>query len=488
LREQTELSPQIRLSTEQRLIPLPELAQSAYATAPFPLPKTPHGVFEFWSFAPGIGDEATLPLRIAAMVQPEHYRQMLSRVGIHSPHPEPDAAQLRQLRTLFPAIHAFNLYGPAGHIRTIPYHEALALLGQPGNRSFQDKIVLVGFSEFNQPEQRDVYATAYSQDNGLDISGVELMATATANLLAQEWLRRPGFASHFFLLLGMGLVLIAPWHYWGVRVCLAASLLIALVYVVAGVWAFGQRQWWLPAVMPLAIQWPVLVGACLWAKYRQSEHQREAMHKTLDRYLPGQIIEQLAKHYKTTQGEFYAVCLCCDIEGYASIAERQSPEVLRGWLNQHFEQVIGLIRQQGGHVVDLTGDAVLALWICGRAPALECEQALSAAMVLQNLTVATRIGLHYGSIAFGEVGADTHMELRAVGDIVNTTSRLQGANKFLHCRVLLSQQVAQHLRRHEAVKRLGWLQLVGKQHAVEVYTLTDAHCATWEGVRTLKEK
>jgi adenylate cyclase len=488
LREQAVLDPGVRLSTEQRLAPHPDLAQAAHATAPFPLPKTPHGVVEFWSFAPGIGDEPTLPLRIAALAQPGRYRELLSQAGINSENPVPDAAQLRQLRSRFPLTHAFNLYGPAGHIRTIPYHKALALLAQPNDRSFHDKIVLVGFSEFNQPEQRDVYATAYSQENGLDISGVELMATASANLLAQEWLHRPGLLGHFFILLGMALLLIAPWHYCSVRTSLVISLLLAVVYVIAGRWAFGQIQLWLPAVMTLAIQWPLLVGASLWAKYRHSEHQRQAIQRTLHRYLPGQAIEQLVKNKKTSQGEFYAVCLCCDIEDYSSIAESQSPEALRAWLNQHFEQVISLVRQQHGHVVDITGDAVLALWISGRSPEHECAQALNAAVALQKLPVRTRIGLHYGPVAFGEVGAEAHMELRAVGDIVNTTSRLQGANKSLSTRVLLSQQVADYLSDQSNIKRLGWLQLVGKQQPIETYTLNVEDCLGWEGIKTIKQK
>lgn len=488
LREQNQLSPQITLNTDQRVLPLPELVQSAYASAPFPLPKTAQGIVEFWTFAPGAGDEATLPLHIAVLVQPEPYRHMLQQAGVAVGKEAPTAAQLRQLRPYFPASHAFNLYGPPGHIQTLGYHEALARLARPDDRTFQNKIVLVGFSEFNQPEQRDAYVTAYSQANGLDISGVELMATATANLLGQEWLKRPDFAGRFFILLGIGLCLIAPWWRYKARLSLSLNLMTALVYVMLGLWLFQQHQLWLPVVMVLAVQWPVLAGAGLWARYRHSEQQRQQLHAALHRYLPGQVIDALARQHKNQHGELYAVCLCSDIEGYTRLAEQQSPEALRVWLNHYFEQVIDIIGAHHGHVVDLTGDAMLALWVSGQAPHSACEQALKAAQALQSLQAPTRSGLHYGPISFGEVGGGQHVELRAVGDIVNTTSRLQGANKGLNTRVLISEQVAHHLRPEAPVKKLGALQLLGKQQVLRVWTLNDAACVPWDNVRVLTEK
>jgi adenylate cyclase len=488
LREQTVLDSHIKLSTDQRLLPLPELAQSAYATAPFPLPKTAHGIVEFWSFAPGAGDEATLPLRVAALLQPERYRQYLQQMGLAVSAGIPDAAQLRQLRPHFTAAQAFNLYGPPGQIRTLPYHQALVRLSQPGDSTFQNKIVLVGFSEFNQPEQRDAYITAYSQADGLDISGVELMATATANLLYQEWLRRPGLAAHFFILITIGLCLILPWFRCQARLSLGLNAITAVLYLALGLWCFKQYYLWLPLISVLAVQWPLLIGAGLWANYRHSEQQRQSLHQALNRYLPGQIIDQLARDYKSQQGELYAVCLSSDLQGYTALAENRSPEQLRIWLNQYFEQVIAVISAHDGQVVDLTGDAMLALWVSGQRPALACVQALQAARALQTLPLPTRIGLHYGPIAFGEVGAGAHVELRAVGDIVNTSSRLQSANKSLQTRVLLSQQVACYLPPDAPIKRLGQLQLAGKQQSIEVFTLSQTDCAGWQGIKVLTEK
>lgn len=54
---------------------------------------------------------------------------------------------------------------------------------------FKNKVVFVGFSGATQPEQdlvRDDYHTVFSNPDGLYISGVEIAATAVANLLESK--------------------------------------------------------------------------------------------------------------------------------------------------------------------------------------------------------------------------------------------------------------------------------------------------------------
>jgi adenylate cyclase len=65
----------------------------------------------------------------------------------------------------------------------------------------------------------------------------------------------------------------------------------------------------------------------------------------------------------------------------------------------------------------------------------------------------------------GEVGTDSHSEYRAVGDIVNTASRVQDINKQLGTRLLVSEDV---LLGSEVTcfRRLGQFLLPGKGVAV----------------------
>jgi adenylate cyclase len=153
--------------------PLPLLQDAAWASGPFIMPKTPEGVFEFWGFIPSIGDHPSLPMLMA---------QLMTAGTPAAISPSPDIR-----------LHALNLYGPLGSIRTLSYVEALDRVADPvsGDAAFRGKAVLIGFSEFNQSRQGDIFRTPYSTPDGLDISGVELCATALSNLLDGSALLRP---------------------------------------------------------------------------------------------------------------------------------------------------------------------------------------------------------------------------------------------------------------------------------------------------------
>lgn len=173
-------------TTDRRILPLPLFAEAAIATAPFVMPKTADGVFEFWTVVPAIGDLPSLPTVMAARMQ-EHGSGKADRVTA-----SPFAALLRSLAAKPTSLRVLNLHGPLGTIRTVAYTSALELVTDPaaGSAAFGGKAVLVGYSESNQSKQIDAYRTPYSTADGLDVSGVELCATAVGNLLQDSWLRR----------------------------------------------------------------------------------------------------------------------------------------------------------------------------------------------------------------------------------------------------------------------------------------------------------
>ena len=86
----------------------------------------------------------------------------------------------------------------------------------------------------------------------------------------------------------------------------------------------------------------------------------------------------------------------------------------------------------------------------------------------------TRFGLHYGPVFLGEVGADARRELRVVGDIVNTSSRIQSVNKILRTRILASGAVLEQLpppRGEDEARLLGSFVLAGKRQAIDLHEI-----------------
>lgn len=178
----------------------------------------------------------------------------------------------------------------------------------------------------------------------------------------------------------------------------------------------------------------------------------------------------------------YGVCLFTDAASYTALAEEISPSDLAGLLNRYYQHIFSPVRQRGGLISDVIGDAVMALWLSKSPdPALAksaCEAALEIGVELQRfaqregVSLFTRIGIHAGEVSMGSVGAGDHLEYRAVGDMVNTASRIQAVTKQLGCKVLISEDVYTMLESERFIIRpLGRYRLVGKKTALGLYEL-----------------
>lgn len=460
-------------TADRRVLPLPLFADAAMATAPFVLPKTPHGILEFWTVVPTAADRPALPTVIAARLL-EH-----RQAGAGTARRDPPGALPAPL--LAPPRRILNLHGPLGTIPTLSYARALELLADPaaGTAAFAGKAVLVGYSEPNQSRQRDAHPTPYSGADGVDVSGVELCATAVANLLQQASLRRPPPAVALALVSLHAGMLALPWALLRARAALAVTLGLALGWGWIAHQAFAAFLW-LPLVVPAVGSPLVAVVLGMVAQRRRDRRHQALLEQAVELGLPRRAMERLAAVLGDVRSgrTVFAVCLCTDIVGYTPLSEALSPEAARDALNRYFARFVPIVERHGGYVADMVGDAALALWIADGDPQAAVDKACRAALALDRAmngagaagaagALPTRLGLHCGPVFFGEVGADGRREIRAVGDIVNTTSRIQGANKYLHTRVLASGEVGARLDAG-LTRRLGRFLLVGKAHALEL--------------------
>ena len=76
-------------------------------------------------------------------------------------------------------------------------------------------------------------------------------------------------------------------------------------------------------------------------------------------------------------------------------------------------------------------------------------------------------------MALGTIGAADHYEYAPTGDVVNTASRIEGLNKYLQTRILVSQEVIHRLDGFQT-RELGDFVFVGKSHPIKIYELVEA--------------
>jgi adenylate cyclase len=522
--------------------PIPSLAGSAAGLAPFPLPKVPVKVSQFWTFTAGVGDKPTLPVlafqvyalsvygdfldllekaapgqtkrlpgskeevmeqrgveqlvkavREVARGDPQFAERMLEELD-KLPALSGHAQKRRLLRSLIKLYQSeesryLNFYGPPRTVATVPYHQILHL-GEPGegegtHLDLKGKAVFIGSSEIVRIEQKDGFHTVFSQEDGLDLSGVEIAATAFANLLEDLPVRPLKAPAYFTVLFLWGLAVGFVCRLWPTLLAVLFTLGVCAAYLLATAHQFAVAGQWYPLVLPLFIQAPfALIGAVVW-NYLDAQRDRKNIRKAFGYYLPPAVVDELSKNVSdVTTGSrlVYGICLSTDAEQYTALAESMDPSELGQLMNRYYHTVFHPVKQYGGFVSDVKGDSMLAIWAAANPdPAIRkqaCHAALDIASGVSRFNqssgalrrLPTRIGLHSGFILLGSVGALDHYEYRPVGDIVNTASRIEGLNKYLGTRVLVSEEVIQGLEDF-LTRELGRFLLVGKSRPITIYEL-----------------
>ncbi|MBI3563422.1 MAG: adenylate/guanylate cyclase domain-containing protein [Gammaproteobacteria bacterium] len=502
--------------------PLAVLRDAAFGMAPFPLPKVPAKVNHFLLFKPELGDIPTMPVAVLQTYTRDSYDEMLAllrRQGLELPASLPRSAlqlqqhgkvnevvkQLRQwflaqpqldtssftkntpLRNLIATYRAprsvyLNFYGPPRTLTTIPYYQVLQ---NTSHVDLRGKAVFVGFSEELQPEQKDGFYTVYTnQRSGLDISGVEVGATAFANLLHQHMIQTPAPGYDVLLLVSWGLILgFALPRLQGWRLPAGIGV-IGVGYALLVYNGFTRYYLWLPLIIPLLWQLPLAVTATLVTNYRALQRERRNIRRAFGLHLPIAVVDQLAngvEHLTAAGHTVHGIVMATDAEQYTSLSERLGPTELHSLMNRYYAAVFSPIRQHHGIVSDVVGDAVLALWAARHADVALRRQACHAAMAVRDavahfnhsnapLSLPTRIGLHTGDVVMGHIGALDHYEYRAVGDIVNTATRIEGLNKILGTRIIVSASVLAGVDGLIS-RELGTFVLAGKQQPLTLHEL-----------------
>jgi class 3 adenylate cyclase len=118
-----------------------------------------------------------------------------------------------------------------------------------------------------------------------------------------------------------------------------------------------------------------------------------------------------------------------DIQSFTSRAELLAPSAVIRMLNTVFPVATRSVYSHGGDIDKFIGDAFVAVFPAvapALAAALQIQSEL-AVLVPEDGSPALRlrIGIHYGRVVRGSVGGDSRWDHTLIGDVVNTTQRLE---------------------------------------------------------------
>jgi adenylate cyclase len=148
--------------------------------------------------------------------------------------------------------------------------------------------------------------------------------------------------------------------------------------------------------------------------------------------------------------------LFADMRAFTRLAETRLPYDVVFILNQYSAAMGHAIELAGGRPNQFVGDGIMALFGLNSEPQQACREALRGAVnmarALQSINrvlahdlqqpLRIGIGIHTGHVIVGEMGYGLARYLTAIGDVVNTTSRLEELTKEYDSQVVVSEDVA----------------------------------------------
>ena len=465
-------------------------------------------------FLPAIGGRAAVGLSnsLAAVPgeplrHPEAYASGLLRAqGVESP-PALSTTLLRlagRPSRQADARAGLNVYGPEGSFSRLPAWEVLdpqRWRNQPLRPRLQNAVVVLG------PVEGGRHATAFGP-----LSGLELLATATANSLQGDGLLpwpesspRRALVALLPLLLAGGLALARRPLVWRLGV-LAAALALQLL---AAVLALQLAHRWLPLLAPASglVLLALLHGG---NAYLLEGRERRRLRQTFERYVAPSVVAEILADPESARGilrgrVLEVTVLFSDLKGFTDLTRRRSvageSERHMRQLNVYLGAMVAVISAHGGTIDKFIGDAVMAVFgsPLGRGPRQEAEAAVRCALAMgerlaqlneewakegeeEEEPLASGVGLASGPVVAGQIGSPQRLEFTVIGDTVNRASRMEGLTRALVAPLCLDGATAQLLEGCGAIalRSLG-PQAVKGLGEIEVFTATSPAAAGPDG-------
>lgn len=215
--------------------------------------------------------------------------------------------------------------------------------------------------------------------------------------------------------------------------------------------------------------------------------EKRRMELTLKMYVDSQVVDQISDftpmELSSVSARKNIAVLFVDIRGFTSMSESLEPEQVVSILNEYFSVVYSSIIAWNGTLDKFIGDAAMAVFNAPNDVEDYVFNAVCAADDIQKNFEPLRekfmseygkevhlgIGINSGTAIVGNIGCMGRFDYTAIGDTVNTASRLE--SKALPGQILISETVYAEVESRVSVDRVGALSLKGKAQTVETYQI-----------------
>lgn len=364
-----------------------------------------------------------------------------------------------------------------GNFKKYSYYDVIT--GKVDKKKFKNGVVLVGDytegSTFNVPNRRT------SQINEIELQAGILSALVQNNTIhyAHKW-----FLAIWYSLFAV-LFFVATSHSSGPNMIFSSVVLIAVQVFsscLLNVWGYYIP---LLRIIMLII---TIAAVNLIAGYIIIKRQRYSLEKVFKKYVDEQVVNEIKDGGIDVSigGKRKDIAvLFVDIRGFTPLSENLLPEQVVDILNSYLTIIADAVASNGGTLDKFIGDAAMAVFnspadlddyvfraVCTAWDILSNGAALrQECLEKYGVEVEFGIGVHCGDAVIGNIGSQNRMEYTAIGDTVNTASRLEGVAE--PGQILITRAVARGAGNRIEISFAGEYSLKGKKKKIAAYEINN---------------
>jgi adenylate cyclase len=370
--------------------------------------------------------------------------------------------------------------GPSGSYPV--YSAADVIKGDVPGENLAGRIAFVGSTSAGLLDLRSTpFEKAYP--------GLEVHAAAVDTILSRRFISEPESRVGLELIMTAVTGVMAAVFFSVVRPHVALPLAGMLG---GGVW-FGARYLMvskgiyltpLYSLINMALQAVSSAALRFWFEEREKRVLRKAFSNYVSPEIVGQIVKQGSVNSLHGEQRNISV-LFTDLRGFTSLVEHMAPTQVVSMLGSYFAPMTSIVRGSMGTLDKFVGDALMAFWNAPLDvpdhPIKAVESLLEMHMALEDLNefmerdYGVRLkmggGIHTGFAHVGNMGTSDLMDYTAIGDTVNTASRLEGMCSKYGVGVVISKDTADLCAGKFALMPLDIVRVKGRVSGIPIFSV-----------------
>ncbi len=223
-------------------------------------------------------------------------------------------------------------------------------------------------------------------------------------------------------------------------------------------------------------------------KYFFVDKERSQLKTAFSRYLDKRLLNKITEdisQLKLYGEEKEIVVLFSDIVGFTTLSESMEPAELVKAINRLFTPATNAVLENNGFLDKYMGDAMMALF--GVPIDIEDKEKKScdaALKIIERMDIIREefkkegkkdvkmgVGINAGKAVIGNMGSEHRFDFSAIGDTVNTSSRLEGLTRKYQVRIIASKTIVDKAKDEFVFRKLDVVKVKGKTLGVEIFEL-----------------